>query len=1027
MADLDSVVMGMLSNTFGERFCTDYLERKIYSADMAVMPSMVRPLVGDTTPEGIVQPVSEEELVILVQLAREKKLHLTPRGRATSGYGGVLPLRGGVVVEFNRMAQILAIDSAARTATVQPGIIWKDLEYALNQEGLTACLYPTSFPSSSVGGWLAQGGAGIGSYEYGYFREVVESVRLVRPDGEIQELRGGDIDLVADANGVTGFISQLTIRVKPLKPMHVRLIAFNTARQTADFLTSLYDRRVLLWSVSFINPTTARLRNQLPPSLRHGHPGESISRVVLPEQYIVQLACTTDRCELVEAEVTELVARHGGVYLSEEICRHEWAARFSPMRIKRIAPSLIPSEVVVPVNQLAGVLDEIGREIKHPFAVEGLAVNQREIVLLGFILHDERRFDFNLAFGLALSVLRKAEQHGGRPYATGLYFSNLAARILGQGRLERLRRFKREHDPQGLFNPGKVTEGSLVAETVSLGSAVEPLVRVFGNWIQSRPPGELFQERKGIPGDIAWYAYACSQCGYCVDQCDQYYGRGWLSQSPRGKWNYLKLVLEGEVEFTQQAVNNFLACTTCEMCNHTCDLDLPNESSWLKLRGLLVDKWGYHTFPPFEIMVNTLRQQGNIWGGYGKERDAWMIEELRPNLVDKSDYAYFVGCTSSYVEHDLARSAGLLLQAAGIKFAYLGQQELCCGIPMLVAGRWEVFDEIAARNIDQMKQTGAGTIITTCPACWLVWEIYYRKWAQEHSVEYPFHARHYADVLADRIREGVFTFPGNINRAVTYHDPCHMGRAGGCYEGPREVINAIPGSNYREMRFHHDHAHCCGSVVSLIADPDVALEIGAARLQEAIASGADTLVTACPCCRVQLKLTADKKGLPIQVRDLATLAMESLGRKVADSDAVINEKWAVFDAMIRMMTPAGMAAMMADMIPEMIEAMPDIYRGMMNLVINTPRSLREPMLATMQGLMPSLFPILLPEMLPKLMPTMLAEVEKAIPMPRYLEEQMPQLLPRTMSVLLPKMLPEIIPHFLPRMLDYLRRAEAVGG
>ncbi|HWP96850.1 MAG TPA: FAD-binding and (Fe-S)-binding domain-containing protein [Syntrophomonadaceae bacterium] len=1010
----------ILKEKYGSRVCFDELERKIYAHDMGVMPSMVKPLAGNPVPKGIVQPLDEEELVELVKMAVESETNLTPRGKATSGYGGVLPVEGGLVVEFNRMKKIIEINAEERTATVEPGVVWNELEYQLNQKGLTLTCYPTSAPSSTVAGWLAQGGAGIGSYEYGYFADNVVWARLVQPDGQIRQLRGQDLQLVNGANGISGFISQVCLRVKAQKGMHVTAVAFEKSADLGAFMQGLYDRKVLLWSVTFINPDAAKLKNKLPPHLHHGRPAESHSRVVLPEKYIVLMACTEDRCDLIREDVLQLADRNGGELLSEEVALHEWAARFEPMRAKRIAPSLIPSEVIVPIENLAQVIEETREDIKQTFILEGFATNQREIVLLGFIPHDERSFNFNLAFGLSLTALKVAQKYGGRPYATGLYFTGFADQVLGKDTVEVLHKFKKEVDPLGIMNPGKVLDVSLVSQGLKMANALEPLVRVFGNWAQGKEPGEVFKERKGIPGDIAWYAYACSQCGYCVDHCDQYYGRGWESQSPRGKWTFIKMLLEGEVEFDQKSAETFLACTTCEMCNRTCQLDLPNESSWLKMRGLLVDGRGYHTFPPFEIMVNTMRQQGNIWGSYAEDRDAWITGKIRPLIKEKAEYAFFPGCTSSFVEQDVAQSAALVLAQAGVEYSYMGKEEQCCGIPMLAAGRWEVFDETAAKNIENMKKLGATKIITTCPACWLVWEVYYRHWAEEHGVDYPFHAMHYADVLAEKIEVGEFQIPGDIGRKVTYHDPCHMGRAGVRFAGPRTLINAIPGSDFREMRFNQNDAHCCGSVLTLVADPDIAEEIGAIRVQEAIDTGADTLITACPCCRVQLKRSRDLRGLPIEIRDLATLTAEACGFEVPTSDAVVDEKWAVFEGMIRMMTPWGMANLMAEMIPDLIEAMPEMYRGMMHMVIKAPDVFKEPMIAMMKGVMPALFPTLLPGILPKVMPQMLVKVGEAIPMPDYLEAQMPSLMPKTMEVLMPKMLAEIIPYFMPKMEEYLR-------
>ena len=249
--------------------------------------------------------------------------------------------------------------------------------------------------------------------------------------------------------------------------------------------------------------------------------------------------------------------------------------------------------------------------------------------------------------------------------------------------------------------------------------------------------------------------------------------------------------------------------------------------------------------------------------------------------------------------------------------------------------------------------------------------------------------------------------------------PCHMGRAGVRFEGPRTLLNAS-GSNFRDA-LQPDGCPLLRSGLTLVADPDVA-ETGSEKVQEAIDTGADTLITACPCCRVQLKRSRDLRDMPIEIRDLATLTAEALGFKVEPSDAVVDEKWGVFEAMIRLMTPWGMADLMATMIPDMIEAMPDMYKSMMHMVMKAPDVFKEPMITMMKSVMPGLFPQLMPEIMPKVMPKMLEKVAEAIPMPDYMLEQMPDLMPKTMEVLMPKMLDEIIPYFMPHMEEYLRGA-----
>ena len=211
MSSLDKQQQQYLSHTFGDRVKFDNTERKLYGHDIAAMPSIVGRFVGKTIPDAVVQPETEEQLVSLVRWAAEEKVPLTPRGKASSGYGGVLPIKQGVVVDFYRMNKVISVDPSSCTATVQSGVVWEKLDKQLAKDGLTLRLYPSSYPGSTVGGWLAQGGAGIGSYEAGWFRNNVVSANVVLADGTIKTFSGDELELVADAEGITGFISEIQI------------------------------------------------------------------------------------------------------------------------------------------------------------------------------------------------------------------------------------------------------------------------------------------------------------------------------------------------------------------------------------------------------------------------------------------------------------------------------------------------------------------------------------------------------------------------------------------------------------------------------------------------------------------------------------------------------------------------------------------------------------------------------------------------------------------------------------------------
>ena len=1021
MAALQATDQRYLKDLFKTRISFDRMERTLYGHDTAEMPSLVKPLVGSTVPAAVVQPASEEELVALVGWALERNMALTPRGKATSGYGGVLPVKGGIVVDFLHLGKLLEIDTKNLTARVQPGISWEKLDRELAKKDLTLRLYPSSYPASTVGGWLAQGGAGFGSYESGWFRDNVVSARGVLGDGTVREFSGADLDLVSDAEGTTGLISEVTVKVMPKDDLGVISIGCSDVYDLQHMVEQIIQKELPIWSLSFISPRMAEMKNRAP--LRE-HAGHAIGeRILLPASYVMTLAFREKDRGRIDADLPDLFKTCQAELLSDKIAHHEWDGRFKVMLVKRLSPSLVPAEVVIPLSSLGDMMTEVEKKVSQPVVKEGLVIRpgaggNPEVAILGFIPSDQRKFSYNFTFILALTIMKLAEKNGGRPYATGLYFSGKAGRILGPERLERLKAFKAQVDPNNILNPGKVMQGGLMASALSLGAAIEPLIRPLGNDASNKIGDQPTQSVRDIPADVAWYAYACCQCGYCVEECDQFYGRGWESQSPRGKWYWLREYMAGREKWNQKMVDTFLVCTTCEMCDTRCSTNLPIEPSWMKLRGLLINEEQRMTFPPFELMAAALKSEGNIWAGYRKDRMDWFPADMKAAhpLGGKAKNVYFAGCTASYVEHDIGQASVRLLDKAGVDFVHLGKEENCCGTPMLIAGRWDLFAEIMQRNIELVKQAGADTVITSCPACDLMWRQYYPEWAKKLGIDYPIQTRHYSEILAEQITAGKFRFPKLEKPAtVTWHDSCHIGRASGVYEPPRDVIQAIPGVTLVEMGHNREQAHCCASVLTLLKDPPVAADIGKVRLDEALEAGAEKILSLCPCCEVQLRVTAEKKGLPIEVQDLAHFAAATFGYTFPDPNPEVRKQWAVFDAFIKLLTPQGFADLMGTMWPELIDAMPLGMGGMMRFLGKIPGAL-----SLMKPMFPVLFPRLLPLMLPKVMATMLRRVEEQIEMPAYMCEQMPDLMPKVMDRLMPHMIGDLVPLITQPMIDYLQ-------
>jgi len=1042
MASLSKTQQKKLQKMFGERMTFDKTERKLYGHDIAAMPSMIKPIIGDTVPDAVVQPTSEAQLAELLKWANANQIPLTPRGKASSGYGGVLPVENGVVVDFYFMKDVISVDVEDQTVTVQPGITWEQLDRALKPHGLTLRLYPTSYPSSTAGGWLGQGGAGIGSYTAGYIDENVVRARAVLPSGEVREFAGDDLALIAGAEGITGFISELTVKVMPVFEPHFLSLGFRTAENLQRVIQEMEERDLPIWSMCFINPRMAELKNEAPVRMHNGRPAEH--KVLLPKSYVLTMCADVKDKELVERAIGEIVNEFGAERLSDEIALHEYENRFNLMVVKRLGPSLVPSEVVVQLRNLGAAMHEIESLIEQPIVKEGVIVRrgpsgESEAVILGFIPADERKFNYNFVFGLSLSVIRIAEQYGGRAYSTGLYFSGKADDVLGADAVRRITDFKARVDPKGILNPRKVLDNGITGTMMDWAGKFEGQIRAMGNRVTidvGERPGDAV---KGIPGDVAWYAYACSQCGYCVDQCDQFYSRGWESQSPRGKWFWLREYMAGREDWDQKMVDTFLVCTTCELCNLRCSASLPIEPSWMKLRGKLINEDKRMTFPPFEIMSAALAAQGDIWAGYRKDRDRWFPEDLKEKHAPgvEARNVYFAGCTASFVEHDIAIASVRILDEAGVDFTYLGGKELCCATPMLVAGKWDQFVEVMRTNIANVKATGADTVISSCPACDMMWRNTYPQWAEKLGIDYGITARHYSEVLAEKIAAGEWSIPetmeadpskgrkarvnGKEKVKVTWHDSCHIGRVSGVYEPPRELIKANPNADFRELPYNREEGHCCGSVLTLIKDPDVAAFIGNEKHEEARSVEAEAILALCPCCEFQLRVAGNANKSDVEVVDLARFTAEALGYELPDPNPEVTAQWAVFDSMIKVMTPEGFADIMRGMFPELVEAMPMGMGSMMKGMAKVPGSLE-----AMKPMFPALFPKLLPGMMPKVFPKMLQLVGEKVPMPDYMAEQMPDLMPRVMDNLMPHMIGDVVPLISDDLIAYLK-AESGNG
>ncbi len=1016
----------ILENRFGERVSFERTERLVYSHDTASLPGMVKQMLK-TVPDAVIQPLETEDIVFITQFAVQRRISLTPRGAASSGWGGAIPTQGGIVVDFSRIRRILEIDKAKGTVRAQAGVIWKNLESELNKDGLSLRVYPSSSLSATVAGWVAEGGGGIGSYEFGRIEQNIESVTVVTPLGEVKTLSDGELELVTGAEGITGLITEVTVKTRPFDKDVPVVASFPNLTQLLQTVSQVNQSLLPLWHISMANAGFIKKQAEAEAAAEKIKPPSGEAEAENHHSSGNEIPCCralfvypASREEVVKTALLRIIAANQGELASDVETAKEWQDRFYPIRLKRLGPSLISSEaiVTVPVMNLEKIIGEVQQHFPE-IALEITMLSHDEASILGHLLGDERSAAYTFEFPQSLEIINTACRFGGCPYSVGLYFTSFARRNLGGEKIKKLLAYKQKVDPNWLLNPGKILPENrnprLLKLTLQAGQIGRPLLAA-GRSVFSHKP----KLAKKIPPQIAYEAYSCAQCGYCIDVCDQYYGRQWETETARGRWYFLRQYLEGKAEFNQKMLDSFLLCTTCQRCNQVCQVKIPIQQMWDQMRGLVIQEKGYHTFPGFEFMASSFRHELNIWAGNRSERDQWVPADVKPLPAGK--IAYWAGCTASFVENDIAQNAVHILKEGGIEFAYLGKDEACCGIPFYSAGKWDLFAKAVEHNINELNKRGIEELIISCPGCWVTLNHYYREWAVKLGLKYDIKVKHITEVTADLLREGKLKFkqtPKDGGR-LTYHDPCHIGRHGGIYEQPREVLKAIPGIEFVEMEHNRENGLCCGSVLSRVGRPPAADAIGVYRMREAEAVSADAVLTTCPCCEVQLRVGARAGKSPVRVLDFTDIVVEALGYEVKDPTYSVLDAWDVFGTVIDMMTVSGMSEMMGQMMPEIMAAMPGVMKGMMSMITSMPAFLRHPMLGMMEKMIPLLMPRLLPGMLPQLMPKAQELMRTAIPnMPPAMQNMLPEALPEVMATIMPPMLPKIAPLVAPKMVAYL--------
>lgn len=390
---------------------------------------------------------------------------------------------------------------------------------------------------------------------------------------------------------------------------------------------------------------------------------------------------------------------------------------------------------------------------------------------------------------------------------------------------------------------------------------------------------------------------ACTECRQCVEVCPAVRASGTADVSSLYRMKglqdllksrtpgWLKKLLGGR-EVTDESLKDFsetvYRCTLCGNCQEVCPVGINLKDLWVSLREDLVSTGQYPK--KIDMIRDNLAGSRNVFDEEQDERAEWVedLDDPPEDLFcrDKAEVIYFTGCTASYfpVAQKIPLALADILCRAGVDFALLGEDEWCCGFPLLGGGLPEMIDEFALHNIDAVKCRGAKTVVFACPSCYEMWLQHYPY--KEHGLEI-FHATQYLERL---LAEGRIPLEEQ-DVTVTYHDPCDLGRGAREFDAPRRVIQALPGVVLEEMPNNRENCACCGGGGNLeMIDASLSTDIARAKVEEAQSTGAEAIVTACQQC-VRTMLTYCKRNkVPMKVMDITMLVHSAMPEPDEDDD-----------------------------------------------------------------------------------------------------------------------------------------------
>lgn len=568
-------------------------EKEIYSHDIGDVPAIMTKTFFEIQPDFVVQPKNVEEIKQVLAFANSNKVPVIPRGAASWGFGGVIPTKGGIVVDLSPFRKILNLDKAKKTIIVEAGARWSDIDILAKKEGLCLMTYPSS-KFSTVAGWIATGGYGINSFRYGHLAQQIVSMTVVLPSGEERKITPADHDFTyfVSTEGMFGIIVEVELKLRDVpQASYSHLFYFPSDKSAFEFIEKFVQSK----DAETIKPNVIRFldENHLNDinELMHSREFKKSAGV------LVEFSSSDEDEKFLKA-----VARTGNLDEAPRyVASYLWNERLFGMKTKRLGPTILASENIIPLAAAAGFITKakkLGADFDVEIFIDSYILDKKSALIMTNFLCDSRKKRYYVDLPLQMMLTQTAVSMGAEPYGLGIWNAAFINHLYNSGKKRDLLAFKAKVDPNNIMNPGKffavqskfgnipaaIFKPGIFSFSINLLILLSPVVGKIATMF-------LGKDHKVDSLDFELTTHACAKCGNCIAVCPAYLVTKNEEVTAKGKIALAKKIIDGR-PITQEEAENVFMCMHCKACEEICQTNLELMMLWDALEKRVESNFG---------------------------------------------------------------------------------------------------------------------------------------------------------------------------------------------------------------------------------------------------------------------------------------------------------------------------------------------------------------------------------------------------------------------------------------------------